>query len=207
MLRRTLLFGTFPLVAQKRYSVLIIGDSISMGYTPFVQSKMSGMADVERISGNGADSADVRAHLDEWLSTSQFDLVSINCGLHDLKYTDRHQVEAGQYEQNLVAIFEQLEKQGARILWVTTTPIHDERHAARKARFRRLNQDVDEYNRIALKVVRARHIAVCDLNEVVRQRGAEQMLSKDGTHYEPAGYEILGSAVASAISRELKQLR
>jgi lysophospholipase L1-like esterase len=207
MLRRTLLFGAFPLFAQKRYSVLIIGDSISIGYAPFVQSKMSGIADVQRISGNGADSVNVRAHLDEWLSSGHFDLVSINCGLHDLKYTQRHQVEAGQYEQNLIAIFEQLEKHSTRILWVTTTPIHDERHAARKAGFRRLNQDVDEYNQIALKVAKARQIAVCDLNEVVRQGGAERMLSKDGTHYEPAGYEILGSAVAAAISRELKQLR
>jgi acyl-CoA thioesterase-1 len=175
MLRRTFLLGLSPVLAWGLPRVLIVGDSISIGYTPYVQQKLSGGATVVRIESNGADSANVRAHIEEWLSAN-YDLVSINCGLHDLKFTDRHQVPVGKYEENLNAIFNAIQKHGAKALWVTTTPIHDERHAARRAGFARFDRDVKRYNEVATRVATSRHIALCDLNEVVEKKGVAEML-------------------------------
>ena len=208
MNRRSFLLSlAAPLSAQTRPKVLVIGDSISIGYTPIVQVALASMAEVVRIEGNGADSANVRAKLDDWLSGTDYDLVSLNCGLHDLKYTDRHQVESAAYQQNLEAIFNTMAGRGVRVLWVTTTPIHDERHAGRKAGFSRVNKDVELYNEMALGIVRRRKIQVCDLYRVVQSRGMETLLLKDGTHYTPAGYQILADEVAGAIARELKRIK
>ena len=46
--------------------VLIVGDSISIGYTPFVADALAGEARVVHHEGNGGDSGNVVAKLDEW---------------------------------------------------------------------------------------------------------------------------------------------
>ena len=52
---------------------------------------------------NGGDSANVLAHVDEWVLRQKPDVVHLNCGLHDLKRskTDgHHQVEVDRYSAN-----------------------------------------------------------------------------------------------------------
>ena len=58
-------------------------------------------------AGNGGDSANVLAHLDESVIREQPNVVHLNCGLHDLKRdkTDgRYQVALEQYVANLERI-------------------------------------------------------------------------------------------------------
>src|SRR5690349_15833132 len=47
--------------------VLLIGDSISMGYTLPTRAILAGRANVHRIPTNGATSANVLKNLDSWL--------------------------------------------------------------------------------------------------------------------------------------------
>src|SRR6478672_11150930 len=84
--------------------VLLVGDSIRLGYAPGVVTRLSGKAVVVSPPENGGDSANVLSHLDEWVLRQKPDIVHLNCGLHDLKRSranGHHQVELDGYAENL----------------------------------------------------------------------------------------------------------
>jgi cephalosporin-C deacetylase-like acetyl esterase len=166
--------------------VVLIGDSIRMGYAPLVAKRLEGKAVVISDKENGGDSSNVLKHLDTWAIKEKPAVIHLNCGLHDLKLgrkTKLHQVEPEQYEANLRQIVDRLRKEtSATIVFADTTPIHDERHAARKGDFDRTETDVKRYNDRAGAVMRSAGIPVHDLHWVVEQGGVDKMLGPDGTH-------------------------
>src|SRR5205823_5891385 len=89
------------------------------------------------------------------------------------------------------------------VVFATSTPILDDRHAERKAAFDRFEKDVGAYNAAALKTMTSLSVPEHDLHRVVVDGGTETLLGKDGTHYTPAGYERLADAVADAVRRQL----
>lgn len=187
--------------------VVLLGDSIRMGYAPLVAKRLEGRAVVVSHSANGGDSANLLKNLPAWVAAEKPDLVCFNCGLHDLKLaknTGKYQVDIPTYETNLKRILEFLRKETtATFLFASTTPILDERHARRRANFDRHEADVARYNATAIQVMHQAGVSVVDLHWIVEQGGADKLLGADGTHYTPAGYEALADAVADAISRQL----
>ena len=88
---------------SERPRLYVIGDSISMGYTPPLAELLAGRADVEHNPGNGGDSANVLANLDDWLAGRSPSVIHFNCGLHDIKVsreTHAHQVPLDAYRAN-----------------------------------------------------------------------------------------------------------
>jgi lysophospholipase L1-like esterase/dienelactone hydrolase len=201
--------------------VLLMGDSIRLGYAPAVTKHLAGVAEVFSFPENGGDTNATLTQLDQWLKDGKapFDgppnadrplIIHFNCGLHDLKFgkkTAKHQVPVADYEKNLRAIVARLKERTPHILFATTTPIIDERHAARKAAFDRFNKDVILYNERAVAVMRALGIPVNDLNRIVEDGKPSAMMGKDGTHYLPAGSERLAAAVADCVKRQLRLMR
>jgi lysophospholipase L1-like esterase len=178
--------------------VLIIGDSISMGYTEPVKMLLAARADVQRIGENGGPTSNGVAHIAAWLGEGHYDVISFNFGLHDLKLdSGKHQVETEQYKANLNIILEALRKTGAKLVWVTTTPVPDGKLNPPRAR-----GDVERYNAAAMEVLRGKVDAVCDLYEAVLPRETELQL-KENVHFNPAGYEFLATRVATVIESQL----
>lgn len=66
--------------------VLLIGDSISIGYTLHVRELLKGKANVHRIPANGGPTTNGVTHLKTWLGDSKWDVIHFNFGLHDLVY-------------------------------------------------------------------------------------------------------------------------
>src|SRR4051812_27067010 len=64
--------------------ILLIGDSISIGYTESVRTELKGKANVHRIPVNGATSAFGLKNLESWLGTASWDIIHFNFGFHDL---------------------------------------------------------------------------------------------------------------------------
>src|SRR5690349_10757201 len=64
--------------------VLIIGDSISVGYTLPVRELLKDKANVHRIPVNGGPTIRGLANLDTWLGTGKWDVIHFNWGLHDV---------------------------------------------------------------------------------------------------------------------------
>jgi lysophospholipase L1-like esterase len=180
--------------------VLIIGDSISMGYTLGVRKLLDGQATVHRIPENGGPTTNGIAKVDRWLEVNgqrQWDVIHFNFGLHDLKVTkEGHQVSPEQYEANLKTIVKKLKTTGARLIWATTTPVPAGVNPPRKT------EDVLTYNTIAARIMEAEGVAVNDLyalslpNLKTWQRAAN-------VHFHPAGSQGLAEAVAKAIRQAL----
>ncbi len=201
--------------------VLFMGDSIRLGYTPVATKKLDGIAEVFSFPQNGGDTNATLKQLEGWLKDAKppFDkassetsplIVHFNCGLHDLKFmkkTNAFQVPLEEYEKNLRTIVKLLKGHTPHVIFANTTPIIDERHAGRKADFDRFDKDVKAFNERAVKVMQELAIPVNDLNRIVHDGGAAEMLGKDGTHYTPAGNERLAAAVADVIKRQLRLLR
>jgi len=185
--------------------VLIIGDSISMGYIPEVQRRLADIAEVVHNPGNGGDSANVSAHIDDWLNAVEPDTVLLNCGLHDIKRqtgTRTYQVPIDDYRRNLLTILDCIRAADCRLLWVTTTPVIEARHQAVKD-FDRYNADVTDYNAMAQAIVEDAEVAVIDLHAVALQAGLETVLGDDGVHFTQDGYDQLGRAVAHSLRQHI----
>jgi dienelactone hydrolase/lysophospholipase L1-like esterase len=187
--------------------VVLVGDSIRLGYAPRVASRLQGEAVVVSPPENGGDSANVLAHLDEWVIRQKPDVVHLNCGLHDLKRsrTDgHHQLELDRYAENLRRLVARIRAgTDAALVFADTTPILDDRDARRGADFDRTEADVRRYNAAAVAVMSELGVPVHDLHWVVEQGSPETMLGPDGTHYTDAGSDRLAEAVADCILRQL----
>ncbi|TLX71794.1 SGNH/GDSL hydrolase family protein [Labilibacter sediminis] len=66
-------------------NVLIIGNSISIGYTSYVQKELRGVCNVNRIPTNGGDTKKCIENLDLWLGDRKWDVIHFNFGMHDFK--------------------------------------------------------------------------------------------------------------------------
>lgn len=181
--------------------IVIIGDSISAGYTPLVQQRMrDDPVTVERTGGG--DSAQVLANLEEWATSLNPFIIHFNCGLHDLRVRpdeETHQQEIGDYEANLRGIVRELkEKTTATLLWATITPVIEERHNPLKE-FHRFQRDVLEYNSRALSVMRAAGIRVNDLHGRILSAGPPDCLGEDGVHMTHKGNKILADALVTEL--------
>src|SRR5258708_25405385 len=65
--------------------VLLIGDSISIGYTEPVRIELAGKANVHRIPANGSSTAVGVQNIEAWLGTAKWDFIHLNFWLHDLQ--------------------------------------------------------------------------------------------------------------------------
>ena len=198
-----------PGEAQDLPVVVLIGDSIRMGYAPAVAERLKGQARMISPEENGGDSANVLAHLDEWVIAHKPAVVHFNAGLHDLKRdpkTGALQVPLDRYEENLRAIVGRLERDtAARLIFATTTPVLDERHNAAKP-FHRREADVEAYNAVARKVMaESPLVAINDLHAAAEKLGIDQALTDDGVHFTKEASEALGAQVAQSIASALDE--
>ena len=186
--------------------VILIGDSIRMGYQAVVAREMEGVAEIWGPEQNGGNSANVLGHLDEWILAREAAVVHVNCGLHDLRKefdTGEPALDLRAYETNVREILGRLKREFAgKVVWVTTTPVNEEWHHANKG-FDRFAADVDAYNKIASGIAGELGIQIDDLFAVIIEGGRDQLLRDDGVHFTEEGSELLGKAVADCIKAML----
>jgi lysophospholipase L1-like esterase len=192
--------GTLP-------RVVLVGDSIRLGYAPVVANRLEGKAEVISPPRAG-DSTWLVRNLDSLVLTHKPDLVHFNVGLHDLRVKRRNErlmVEVDNYESKLQTVLTRLRKEapGAMVIFASTTPIDDARHTKRKGGYDRFEKDVRRYNQAALRLMHKNGVVVHDLHSLVHQLGAAKLLAEDGTHYTKEGNQRLADAVADCVLRHL----
>lgn len=180
--------------------VLIIGDSISIGYTPGARALLKGKANVHRIPTNGASTVTGLANLDAWLGAGKWDVIHFNWGLHDLKQYKGGKltpgepvwVELGDYEKNLRKLVERLKQTGAKLIFATTTPVPEGANG-------RVPGLEDRYNEAAVRLMKTAGVAVNDLHALCAPNLAAWQNPKD-VHFKPIGSTKLAEKVAAEIS-------
>lgn len=182
--------------------MLLIGDSISLGYTIPVRSLLKGVANVHRPATNCGSSKRGVQDLDKWLGNGHWDVVHFNFGLHDAFVENgKHPVSIEEYEQNLHAIVARLRKTGARLIWATITPIPNDVllwPRDRKPVHDFYEKDILEYNRVARSVMEQSAVAIDELHDLVQPRLME-LQRKGDIHFTEKGSDELAAAVARSI--------
>jgi hypothetical protein len=176
--------------------VLIIGDSISMGYTEPVAKLLAGKANVRRIPDNGQFTAYGLEHIKFWLGAEKWSVIHFNWGIWDMHRINGAPIRTStqQYEKNLQKLVAILKATGAKLIWATTTPL-GEVHAGT---IYVDPKDVPVYNAVAAKVMRANGVAIDDLYSAVLPKVAG-LRDPDNCHFKPEGYEFLAGVVAKSV--------
>ncbi|VVP19382.1 hypothetical protein PS858_03726 [Pseudomonas fluorescens] len=187
-------------------NVLIVGDSISMGYTPFVQQIMGDKANVSHYDDNSRDTNYGLANIDTWIGSTKWDVISFNFGIwdmgkvHPLYPNQGHNgpvaVPLAQYESNLDAIITKLKLTNAKLVWQTITIIPE-------GEPNRYAGDEDPYNAVAVRVMKKHGIPVNDLHTLTKAFPAELFREPHDVHYNDAGYKKIAESVAASIKKQL----
>lgn len=191
---------------QNRKKVLIIGDSISIGYTPFVKKSLSCKADVFHNKGNAQHTGTGKEMLEEWLGDTKWDIIAFNWGLWDLCYRHPESKVQGnrdkingtvtftveQYAVNMDTIVTRLKGTGAKLLFITTTVIPSNEAG-------RFEGDEIKYNNAALAIMEKHGIPVHNLHQYSIDIHKKHMLREGDVHYTSEGYKALSESVIEAI--------
>ncbi len=170
--------------------VLIIGDSVSRGYTLPLRAALAGRANVHRAPENCGPTANGLKKLDVWLGSGRWDIVTFNFGIHD------RATPLADYTDRLEKIVARLKATGAKLIWVATTPIPDD--AAKK----QTAASIVERNAAAAAVMARHGIPAADLFAAVTPQVATLQNPND-VHFNAAGYDFLGREVAAAVTARL----
>ena len=184
--------------------VLLIGDSISIGYTVTVREILDEAANVHRIPGNGTDTENGLNQIGAWLGEKPWDLIHFNFGLHDIKRIKDGEMNVsgirirsvGDYERNLIRILDHLKSTGARLIFATTTPVPDGANG-------RLPGDEIECNAIASGIMAKAGVSINDLHAFVAPL-LTQAQTPQNVHFTEVGSRLLGKEVARVILAALR---
>jgi acyl-CoA thioesterase-1 len=197
-----------PSVPAPPAKVLIIGDSISIGYFEPTKALLCGKADVIHNPGNAQHTAYGLEELDKWLGETQWDVIHFNHGLHDLKYADEQgklvavdegeqQIPIDEYAQNLEALTMRLKQTGAALIFATTTPVPEGSHG-------RIKGDEVYYNNVARAIMTKHGIAINDLYSFALGR-LDTIQRPHNVHFTEEGSRQLGRQVAMHVLAALEQ--
>ena len=189
--------------------VLIIGDSISIGYTLPTRELLKGKVNLHRIPTNGGPTTKGLSEIEKWLGNKKWDLIHFNWGLHDLKYMGKDgtnlvpkekggvvQVPLSDYEKNLEKLVVRMKKSARQLVWRNTTPIPP----GSKARY---VGDSVKYNEAAERVMKRHKIPTLDLFTPSKKNMKDWMRNAD-VHYYPHGSQALAKIVADDVLKRLK---
>lgn len=171
--------------------VLLIGDSVSRGYTQPTRVTLAGKANVHRAPANCGPTASGLKNLDVWLGAGKWDVIHFNFGIHD------RATPAADYVKRLEEIVTRLEKTGAKLIWASTTPIPDSPDGKQTA------ASIVERNKAAAVVMKKHGVLTDDLFAAIAPRLAEMQPPND-VHFNAKGYDFLGETVAASIQQALK---
>jgi len=198
----------------KKPDILIVGDSISLGYTPFTKKHFLEKANITHNKGNAQHSGYGLEHIEEWIGDKNWDIVQFNWGLWDLCYRHPDSKVQGnrdkehgditftpeEYAANLDAIITIIKKKtDAKLIFVTTSYVPKEEAG-------RYEADAIKYNDVAKKVMKKHGVAVNDIYEESIAIHNTYGNGSDNVHYKPEGYKKLSELIIDYLENEIDAL-
>jgi len=193
-------------------NVLLLGDSISIGYTLQVRELLKGKANVYRpLRRNGKPDncftvANGITNLTNWIGTQTWSVIHFNFGLHDLKYLDgsgkldrvhgKQVTLINEYQENLEKLLPLLQKTGAKLIFATTTTVPTNELG-------RIAGDEVTFNAAAVAVMMKHGVAIDDLHALTATFPPELFKLPANVHYSDTGYARLAHQVAESILKML----
>jgi acyl-CoA thioesterase-1 len=193
-------------------NVLILGDSISIGYTPIVHELLNEKANINRplVSEfsyipskeflfdhgepvNCKSTIYSLKELENWLDDKKWDVIHANWGLWDIDTID-----VLVYEAQLELLIKKILPHTRVLIIATTTPI------AKKENFKESNAKIKkiiEFNKVIVKLAKKYNLEVDDLYASALTKTG--IYSTDNIHLNESGDELLANKVARTIEKHL----
>ena len=191
-------------------NVLILGDSISIGYTTQVRQGLKGKANLIRPNANCGDTRRGLANIEKWLGDTKWDVIHFNWGLWDLCYRNPDSKTQGnrnktdgkisvpipEYEENLESLVDRLKRTGAILIWASTTFVPEGESG-------RFAGDEVKYNAAAARIMEKHGVKIDDLHATTAKFGPELFSGPGNVHYKPQGSAKLAAQVVEEIEKAL----
>lgn len=186
--------------------VLIIGDSISIGYFPYVKKELSDVAVLVHNEGNAKYTGNGLNNIHRWVGNTHWDVIQFNWGLWDLAYRKTEgdssarklTTSLAQYAKNLDSLVKILKSTHAKLIFVTTSYVPNHSPG-------RFSADPQRYNQVAKKIMRENGVWINDIyhhsKKVHRKLGA----SKTNVHYTKEGYKELSIYISRFLKKVIKK--
>ena len=189
-------------------SLLIIGDSISQGYTIPVRKRLRGKWNVYRAKANCGNTAFGLQELDKWTGNQKWDLIHFNWGLHDLcyrhpdsqDYGNRDKVNGSisipieQYRENLEVLVKRLKEKAAQLIWASTTIVPP-------GEVGRYEGDDLKYNTVAEEIMHRHGVPVNDLHALTADFPVSHFVAEGDVHFTDNAYEVIAAQVVESINK------
>ena len=194
---------------DNKKKILLIGDSIRMGYDKYVKEHLKDSCEVYFPAENCQFAQYVLRHLGDWKASLKLDetldLVHFNVGHWDTLefYDDGCLTPIDMYAFFLDKICKRIRRHypNAKVVFATSTPVIEERFLTPHISVRR-NETVKKYNEVAKEIVVKHGFIINDLYPLLENAPKEYY--SDMTHlYTPEGTQVLADAVLKVICREL----
>lgn len=196
---------------SRKPRVLIIGDSISMGYMPALRELAGDRWEIHHNPGNARYAGYGLANLHHWLGDDRWDVIHFNWGLWDLCYRHPESTTQGKrdkvngvltttpddYRRQLEMIATILKRSRANLVWASTTPVPDGEAG-------RFAGDEIRYNSIAARVMEKHGIPVNDLHGAIRPDFPDLARGPGDVHLNAEGSRRLALEVIEAIEKALQ---
>jgi len=180
--------------------VMLIGDSIRLGYQARVTALLKDGATVTGPQDNCRFSAYTLFCLSQWVTDDDFDVIQWNNGQWDVCYMPDGRIHTPlatycELQQRIAGI---LQRKARRLIFATTTPVWPEQFAS-SARNPRRNEDICEYNSVATEMLRKVGVEINDLNALIAG-DVKQYISGDMVHLTDAGNDLCAGRVADMVA-------
>ena len=188
--------------------VVLIGDSVRLGYDKYVKDALKGSAEVLYPQDNCRFAEYVLRYAHEWKTKENWgddvDLVHWNAGLWDVLelFGDEPLTSIDYYEKAITRIDKRLRMlfPKAKIVFATSTSVKEE---LSPPNFTRHNKNIEKYNSVAIKALSSTDTIINDLYTLTTTFPDEYR--SDWVHfYTPEATEIIGKKVVSIISTLLE---
>ncbi len=180
------------------------GDSISLGYWPYLEGELWKEIDVYHRKelfrdfpgrfGKNNFAPLAYANLEKAYATKKFkpDYMMINFGLHMIRgYSDK--VE--EYGQWVGKFAELAKKHQARFIWINTTPYDSSRMKD--------NITIQKFNAVAAKIAKKHNVPVIDLytytNSLIKKSGEKNVYNGGCVHFSEDTKRLQGTFIATRI--------
>ena len=188
-------------------NILLIGDSIRMGYDKAVKKTLEGKANVYFPAENCRFASYVLRYIHEYGSLVKdvdVDVIHWNAGLWDCLrlFEEEPHTPIDVYAYYIDRICVRIKKSfpNAKVIFATSTKVQSEKM---DKNFKRYNEEIEKYNEAAVQVVKKYGFTVNDLYSVSATLPDEA--HSDPVHYyTPIGTEAFTNAVLSYILPSLE---
>ena len=183
-------------------NVLLLGDSIRRGYDSAVKKTLEGIADVYFPEDNCRFASYLLRYIGDYgalIKNGTPDIIHWNAGLWDClrQYGEDAHTPIEVYAYYIERICVRIKKlfPNAKVIFATSTRVLSEKMSKD---FKRYNEEIEEYNRIAVEIVKKHGFEVNDLYAV--SATLPESAHSDSVHYyTPMGTEAFTNKVLSHI--------